>query len=90
MDFVWNAKKDLSNQKKHGISFLEGSIAFSDEYAITQSSPANNEERFLLIGINPIIGVLVVVFCERKPDLIRIISARRASRKERNIYEKRI
>jgi uncharacterized protein len=91
MKYVWDEEKYFENQIKHGIRFEDAKDVFSDENAIERvdldSDP--EEERFVILGLATI-GKIVVVFCERYEDTIRIISARRATRNEQGEYEKRI
>ncbi|MCP4556349.1 MAG: BrnT family toxin [Herbaspirillum sp.] len=85
----WDPRKAASNQRKHGISFEEASTAFSDERARIVSDPdhSEDEERFVLLGMSWSLRVLVVCHCYReKSDLIRIFSARRATKAERAQY----
>lgn len=86
--FEWDAEKDASNQEKHGVSFSEASEAFFDPFNVTIADPDHSlgEERFLLLGFAKG-SVLVVSFTERD-DAIRIISCRKANRKEGRLYEK--
>lgn len=88
MDFEWDETKARSNQRKHGVSFLEASEVFSDDYSSCVHDPDHsyNEERYLLFGISLKGNYLVVSFTE-KSDAIRIISARLMTREERNAYE---
>jgi uncharacterized protein len=75
---------------EHGVSFDEAETAFSDDYALLIQDPdhsATDEDRLLLIGVSAALRVLVVVHCERAGgDVIRLISARRATRSERVQY----
>jgi len=87
--FVWDPKKDETNQKKHGVSFDEAQTVFFDENAIEFYDPDNSDEedRFLLLGLSFRLRVLVVCHCHRESqEVIRIISARKATRKERSHY----
>jgi uncharacterized protein len=88
MDFEWDERKELANQKKHGASFLEASEVFADELSSCVRDPdhSDEEERFLLFGVTLKGNFLVVSFTERL-DTIRIISARPMTRQERNDYE---
>ena len=89
IDFEWDAAKAAINHKKHGISFDEAKTVFYDENAIIIHDPENShgEERFVLLGISSVSRVLVVIHCYRKQDkIIRIISARKATRKETMQY----
>jgi len=89
MRFTWDEAKDASNRAKHGVSFAEAQTVFYDDDAILydDADHADDEERFLLVGVSVALRVLVVVHCvreERKDDeVIRIISARRATNRER-------
>jgi hypothetical protein len=88
MDFEWDKTKARSNEKKHGISFIEGSGVFDDEHSSCVHDPDHSygEERYLLFGVSSKGNPLVVSYTERL-DIIRIISARRMTRKERKAYE---
>ena len=88
----WDAAKALGNFRKHGITFEEAETAFYDDNAILVPDPDHSygEERFLLIGLSSALRVLVVVHFELNDgDVIRIISARRATRSERVQYDTR-
>ena len=89
--FEWDANKAGSNQAKHGIRFEEATTVFGDPYSVTIPDPAHSqaEDRFVILGRSHLDKLLVVVHTERG-DNIRIISARRASRRERNCYEESI
>lgn len=89
--FQWDDKKARSNFKKHGIRFEEAKSAFYDEYARIIDDPdhSDGEDRYVLLGVSLQSNVLVVWHCYREPDeTIRIISARKATRKEANTYRK--
>jgi hypothetical protein len=89
--FEWDESKNRTNRKKHGIWFEEAQQVFNDPLALRyfDSAHSENEDRFLLIGESEPNRILLVVFCERKVGtVIRIISARKATKKERNEYEK--
>ena len=89
LSFEWDANKARSNLAKHGISFEEAATAFADPLSLTIADPAHSqtEERFILLGSSQRQELLVVIHTERG-DNIRIISARRAGRNERSMYEK--
>ena len=90
MAFEWNNEKARRNAVKHGISFETAAFAFDDPYAFVMQDTkhSTHETRQWLIGDSGA-GILVVVFTIRSPgQTIRIISSRRASRKERREYEK--
>ncbi|PCJ43629.1 MAG: hypothetical protein COA71_01790 [SAR86 cluster bacterium] len=88
--FEWDSTKDKSNQKKHGISFDEAQSVFYDEYAIQFYDDVNSEteeDRFLLLGLSSKSQILMICHCERgKGEVVRIISARKATTKERKSY----
>lgn len=86
--FEWSLKKAQSNLAKHGVSFNEAATVFQDVLSVTISDPlhSEDEERFVLIGCSYRNRMLVVVHTE-EGDRIRIISARRATRRERARYE---
>ena len=83
--FEWNASKALANKKKHKVSFEEAKSAFLDENALVIHDPehSHDEDRFILLGLSITSRVLVVCHCYREKDsTIRIISARKATKKE--------
>jgi uncharacterized DUF497 family protein len=87
--FIWDEKKNKANQKKHGVSFEEAQTVFFDENAVEFFDPdhSDEEDRFLLLGLSFRLRVLIVCHCYRESQsIIRIISARRATRKERSHY----
>lgn len=88
MDFEWDEAKAGANLKKHGVSFLESTEVFADEYSSCVRDPDHSydEERFLLFGLSLKGSYLVVSFTERS-DTFRIISARHMTRQERRAYE---
>jgi hypothetical protein len=87
--FEWDPAKAAANLRKHGVSFGEAQTVFSDERAAMLDDPDHSgaEDRFILLGLSASWRVLVVVHCYRAADdVIRIISARRATRHERDTY----
>jgi len=86
--FEWDFKKSKTNIEKHGVSFEEASTAFRDPLSLTIDDPlhSRDEERLVLIGMSYNNHLLVIVHTERG-DNIRIISARKATTKERKYYE---
>ena len=91
LHFIWDEDKNKTNQKKHGISFDEAKTVFFDENAIEFLDPDHSEEedRFILLGFSFKLQMLVVCYCYRENDtVIRIISARKATNKERLNYER--
>lgn len=84
-----DAVKDASNQKKHGISFSEAKTVFSDQFARLIADPdhSDQEDRFILLGTSIYSKLLVICHCVKTDESIRIISARKAEKLERKIYE---
>ena len=87
--FEWDPQKEASNVTKHGVSFSEAQTAFTDEFArlIPDPDHSDDEERFILLGTSISSRLLVVCHCIRSGDTIRIISARKAQKQERKVYE---
>jgi uncharacterized protein len=87
--FEWNGRKAAANLRKHDVSFDEAASVFSDPLSATGEDPDHSDEerRFVTFGVSSSGRLLVVAHAERG-DSIRIISARRATRAEREIYEK--
>ena len=93
--FVWDADKNAVNIQKHGISFEVAAKVFEDELRIEfpDAAHSDSEERYITIGL--VHDVLTVVYCDRLNDItgrtdIRIISARLATRLERNAYNNNV
>lgn len=90
--FEWDRRKAGANRRKHGVSFEEAQTVFFDDNALFIDDPdhSDDEERFVLLGLSSALRALVVCHCYRsRGDVIRIISARRADRSERNQYFRR-
>ncbi len=90
--FDWDENKNKKNQAKHGISFEEASTVFYDDKAVLFDDPKHSdyEERFILIGMTEDTKICVVCHCYRENDtVIRIISAREATKKEASVYVRR-
>ena len=87
--FEWDKNKNLANIKKHKISFEEAKSVFFDENARVISDPEHSEteERFIILGISNKLKLLIVLHTYRKNDeIIRIISARKATKSESKYY----
>ena len=92
LEFEWDPRKEFANRRKHGISFIEARTVFSDDHALLIDDPdhSHKEERFILLGLSAWPRVLVVSHCYRKGEtVIRLISARKATRKEQKHYNER-
>lgn len=87
--FEWDSTKARENLKKHGVSFDEAQSVFYDEFAVQffDEEHSSAEERFLLLGMSTGARLLLVCHCEREAGhIIRIISARKATRRESAFY----
>jgi uncharacterized DUF497 family protein len=83
--YIWHEEKRNSNLDKHGIDFEDAKIIFDDPLKIERRSDRNGEERYQVIGA--VYGnILLVAYVCKESDVIRIISARRASKDERKAY----
>jgi len=88
LTFTWDRRKASSNEHKHGVSFSEATSAFGDPLSVTIPDPDHSigERRFVLMGRSELGRLLAVVHTERA-EMIRIISARLSTRRERRAYE---
>jgi hypothetical protein len=90
ISFEWDDKKAESNFAKHKISFEEAQTVFFDSSARMVFDPdhSENEDRFILLGLSSLLRLLIVCHCCRETNgkIIRIISARKANRKEQKQY----
>jgi uncharacterized DUF497 family protein len=89
--FDWSAEKSRENQRKHGVSFAEAQTVFFDENAVEFYDDKHSawEDRFLLLGISTKLRLLLVCHCLRESgSIIRIISARKATKNEQELYPK--
>ena len=87
--FEWDENKNIINQKKHHISFDEAKTVFYDEDALLIDDPEHSEEeeRFIILGTSQKANLLVVCHCYRQSEtVIRIISARKATKNESKYY----
>lgn len=87
--FEWDERKAAANVKKHGVSFAEARSVFFDERARLIDDPDHSEDeaRFVLLGLSSALRVLLVCHCYRNADnVIRIISARKATARESKSY----
>ena len=88
IEFEWDQSKAKSNLKKHGVSFEEAQSVFYDDLAVQFfDESAGDEHRFILLGTSNLTRTLVVVHCERDDGgVLRIISARKATKTEKQFY----
>lgn len=88
--FEWDERKSASNRRKHGVTFEEARTVFYDERALIIDDPdhSDEEDRFILLGLSSSLRMLIVCHCYRSEDeVVRIISARKATSAERADYE---
>ena len=91
INFEWDENKNLINQRKHGIDFDEAKTVFYDDNAILFDDPEHSaeEDRFLILGISKHENLCIVSHCYRMGDhVIRIISARKATKNEIKTYNR--
>ena len=89
IQFEWDKAKAASNLRKHGVSFEEAETVFYDDLAVQffDTEHSSDEERFLLLGMGSSANLLLVCHCERLGgEVIRIISARKATKRESAYY----
>jgi uncharacterized protein len=84
--FEWDERKARANLRKHKVDFADAATIFEDDQAVTVTEEAVQEERYITLGKDALDRVLVVIYTMRG-ERIRIISARRATRRERAEYE---
>jgi uncharacterized DUF497 family protein len=89
MNIVWDVKKAATNIRHHGIEFSHGATVLDDPMAITIEDTRHGEQRFVTVGSDILGRVLVVVYAYSGEDEIRLISARKATAKERRAYEEK-
>lgn len=92
MEFTWDDAKNISNYRKHQVWFEEAVSVFDDDSAreIPDSEHSENEERWIILGMSAELHLLVVVYVEKlEGELIRIISARQATKTEEAEYARR-
>ena len=87
--FEWDSAKATANARKHGVSFEEAQSVFYDEFAVQffDEDHSEEEDRFLMLGMSVHSKLLIVCHCERDGgEVIRIISARKATKRESAFY----
>ncbi|EAH8851045.1 TPA: BrnT family toxin [Campylobacter lari] len=89
MNYEWDEVKERLNIAKHNVDFNEAKSVFADEYGLVvfDEDHSDDEERFYLLGVSNKERILLVVHCYREGDTIRIISARKATAKEKKQYK---
>ncbi len=90
LKFEWDPPKSSTNLRKHQVSFEEVKSVFYDEFAVQffDEEQSFDEDRFLLLGMSSAANLLIVCYCEREHgEVIRIISARKATKRESAFYQ---
>jgi uncharacterized DUF497 family protein len=81
--------KARANLRAHGISFAEAATVLNDDFGLTrEDASADDEPRFVTLGLSDVGNMLVVVYAYREPDTLRVISAWRANKRQKVLYEK--
>jgi uncharacterized DUF497 family protein len=88
VEFEWDPNKAASNLRKHGVRFAEAVVALEDHAALSMPDDNSREERFVALGMDSLGRILVVIYAFRDAR-IRVISARKATRRERSQYERK-
>ena len=89
MDYEWDPGKASTNRRIHGVDFADAVGVFEDEWGLTvREEEAGGEQRFVTLGADFLDRVLVVAYTYRG-EVIRVISARRATSRERRTYEQK-
>jgi uncharacterized DUF497 family protein len=85
----WDPAKAQANLRAHGVGFSEAATVLEDEFALTREDPdAMGEQRFVTLGLSGVGNHLVVVHAHREPEVVRIISAWKANKRQRLQYER--
>jgi len=89
LEFEWDSEKARRNLRKHSVSFQEGMMVFNDTFAISfyDDAHSKHEQRFLTLGLSDQ-GRVLVISHTMVGEKVRLISARKATRRERELYEK--
>lgn len=90
MNYEWDPGKAIQNFKKHGVHFADAVGVFEDDHALTIEDRDHVEDRYVTIGMDFTLRLLLVVYTWRNENTIRLISARKALPHERNCYEKEL
>jgi uncharacterized DUF497 family protein len=81
--FEWDPPKARANLRAHGVSFAEAVTVLDDDRALTREDPdADDESRFVTLGLNDVGNLLVIVYAYREPDTLRLISAWKANKRQ--------
>ncbi len=87
--FEWDPRKADANLRTHGVRFTEAITILEDHFALSREDPdAIEEQRFVTLGLSNLANLLVIVYAYREADVIRVISAWKANKRQRRQYEK--
>jgi uncharacterized DUF497 family protein len=87
--FEWDPPKAKANLREHRVGFAEAVTVLDDDHALTREDPdASGEQRFVTLGLSDVGNLLVVVYAYPEPDVLRVISAWKANKRQRMRYEK--
>ena len=89
MKVGWDVKKATVNIRNHGIEFSRAATVLDDPMAVTIEDTRHGEQRFVTVGLDMLGRILVVVYAYPAEEEIRLISARKATPKERRLYEEK-
>ena len=88
MEIEWDTRKAQANLRLHGVSFAEAATVLTDDFALTrEDTDSIGEQRWVSLGLSATGTPLVVVFTQREPDIYRLISAWKASKPQRKLYD---
>ena len=89
MRIEWDPPKARANLEAHGIGFAEAVTVLDDDFALTREDPgAHDEPRFVTLGLSDVGNLLIIVHVYREPDTLRVISAWKANKRQKVLYEK--
>jgi len=89
MEIVWDVRKAAVNLRNHGIEFSHAATVLDDPMAVTIEDTRHGEQRFVTVGSDLLGRILVVVYAHSGEEEIRLISARKATPRERRVYEEK-
>ena len=88
MRFEWDPRKAEANLRTHGVSFAEAVAVLEDDFGLTrEETDVVDEPRFVTLGLSDLANLLVVVYAHRDPEVIRVIAAWKANKRQREIHE---
>ena len=89
MKIEWDPVKAITNAQAHSVQFSDAATVLEDDFGLTREDPdVQGEQRFVTLGMSATGAILVLVYTHREPDIYRLISAWKANKPQRNLYEK--